>query len=546
MNCALLPPRGRVLRRGMARRGRRRGGSGRAQSRDGGSRRRIRALGGSVRSRQARGRRSDARRDPPAHGSAGLGGARRAAAGGQTICAARTTPPPPRSCRSPASLHRTRGAIGELTRVAGAGARLDRGGCHRFGAPGVFESDGPFAYRVRASDRAAAPVCSRPALTQAGGGFEVLGSRQSKTPCRPRKAAEVGDRPGPSSRGRRRRGGGSGGGPRSAAGSFRRRKPRNRRREAVRRMAAPGRARPHACRPRPPRARRWSPPATRAAESGLLGQDPASAWPRRRARREPAGAGERPVALKKTKAAEEAASRVADDGTRPPTGPPLPVRPRPLRRPARRGTAPIARATRGSSRSTRLSRPHVSRKFRPPSGGERASACSASPRSREISTRPSPGARMSVDDPATLEGFESLWRLSWQRYRDGDYAGARERFEALQGVYSAVSISRRLEYWRARCLEPRGGTSRRGGVRRAGGGRAAGSLRAIRARTHAAGPRRTRGALGPVDGDGGVRPRRRALRLRMFEEAAAEARMLLPSRGRDLRWPRRISRSDAS
>ena len=43
-------------------------------------------------------------------------------------------------------------------------------------------------------------------------------------------------------------------------------------------------------------------------------------------------------------------------------------------------------------------------------------------------------------------------------YLAGDYAGARTRFEALSALYADVSRSRRLTYWRARCLATEGKT----------------------------------------------------------------------------------------
>ncbi|HWZ85945.1 MAG TPA: hypothetical protein VN032_07085, partial [Thermoanaerobaculia bacterium] len=54
--------------------------------------------------------------------------------------------------------------------------------------------------------------------------------------------------------------------------------------------------------------------------------------------------------------------------------------------------------------------------------------------------------------PGTIDGFEPLWLASWKLYLAGDYAGALSRFEVLATIYTDIARSRRLAYWRARCL----------------------------------------------------------------------------------------------
>jgi len=137
----------------------------------------------------------------------------------------------------------------------------------------------------------------------------------------------------------------------------------------------------------------------------------------------------------------------------------------------------------------------------------------------------------------TVRGFESVWDLAWQKWRAGDFREARRRFEALAATYDDIWRDRRLSYWRARCLEKEGSGE---------------EARAIYAALAAATPPdlyasfsrpRSAGAIGPVlpplpDPSTEAAEFRRTdelLRLRMFEEAAAEARVLPPSRGRDLR-----------
>jgi len=144
---------------------------------------------------------------------------------------------------------------------------------------------------------------------------------------------------------------------------------------------------------------------------------------------------------------------------------------------------------------------------------------------------------LAAEAPDGTDGFETLWRLAWERFRSGDFAGARADFEALGGLYRGVSVSRRLAYWRARCLEREG--------------RAA-QAKALFAELAAASPADVYARFSRPRADAPVRLERASLRdpstetaafarvdellrLRMFEEASAEARVLAPSRGRDLR-----------
>jgi soluble lytic murein transglycosylase len=144
---------------------------------------------------------------------------------------------------------------------------------------------------------------------------------------------------------------------------------------------------------------------------------------------------------------------------------------------------------------------------------------------------------LSNENPDGLDGFETLWRLSWNLYRTGDYAGARVRFEELDGLYHPVSVSRRLAYWKARCLEHEGRILEAEAIYAELAAAEPPDLYARFASAHVERPARRElpelpdpstatAAFARVD---------ELLRLRMFEEAAAEARTLLPSRGRDLR-----------
>jgi soluble lytic murein transglycosylase-like protein len=144
---------------------------------------------------------------------------------------------------------------------------------------------------------------------------------------------------------------------------------------------------------------------------------------------------------------------------------------------------------------------------------------------------------LTAENPGGLDGFESLWRLSWGLYRNGDYDGARSRFDELAGIYRAVSVSRRLEYWRARCLEHAGRGLEADAIYARLAAAEPPDLYARFASAHVARParREQRELPDPSTATAAFARVDELLRLRMFEEAGAEARALLPSRGRDLR-----------
>jgi soluble lytic murein transglycosylase-like protein len=137
----------------------------------------------------------------------------------------------------------------------------------------------------------------------------------------------------------------------------------------------------------------------------------------------------------------------------------------------------------------------------------------------------------------TVRGFEPVWDLAWERWRAGDFSGARGRFETLAAMYGDIWRDRRLTYWRARCLEKekRPEEARALYARLAAGDPP--DLYALFARRRFRGP--TAPALPPLaDPSTATAEFRRTdelLRLRMFREAAAEVAVLRPSRGRDLR-----------
>ncbi len=144
---------------------------------------------------------------------------------------------------------------------------------------------------------------------------------------------------------------------------------------------------------------------------------------------------------------------------------------------------------------------------------------------------------ISSESPQGPDGLEKLWLLSWKRYRAGDFGGALSGFDALAEVSRGVSTNRRLAYWKARCLEHEG---REAEAQTIFGELAAATppdLYARFARERAAAPVSVeRETLGdPSTATAAFARVDELLRLRMFEEASAEARLLQPSRGRELR-----------
>ena len=141
------------------------------------------------------------------------------------------------------------------------------------------------------------------------------------------------------------------------------------------------------------------------------------------------------------------------------------------------------------------------------------------------------------DAPGTIDGFEALWLSAWRRYLAGDYPGARVRFEELAILYRDISRSRRLAYWRARCLAVEGRQSEAAPIFEALAAATPPDIYAHFARVHAPSPPPLeRLPLGdPSTATATYARVDELLRLRMFEEASEEARTLLPSPGRDLR-----------
>ncbi|HEY6050073.1 MAG TPA: lytic transglycosylase domain-containing protein, partial [Thermoanaerobaculia bacterium] len=142
-----------------------------------------------------------------------------------------------------------------------------------------------------------------------------------------------------------------------------------------------------------------------------------------------------------------------------------------------------------------------------------------------------------VASPGTVAGFEPLWKLGWASYRARDFAGARHRFEALAGLYRDSQRERRILYWRARCVDQEGRAAEATPLYESLAAASPADLYALFARRRIAGfrPRNEPALVDPSTVTAAFRRTEELLRLRLFEEAAAEARALPSSRGRDLR-----------
>ncbi len=270
----------------------------------------------------------------------------------------------------------------------------------------------------------------------------------------------------------------------------------------------------------------------------LLSRDGPDAWPEgeRGANLLALARGQR--ALKQTKAAETTAARVADDGTL------AGYEARLLRcdlivarlSAGRREALDPADPRLDAVKETlgELAAPGVSPSVRR-SARERLLRFAADGGDFEAALALARATRVEIPD--SLDGFEALWRLAWTRYRAGEPEGARAQFEALAATFDAVSIARRLDYWRARCLEQEGRHLEAEAILAELAAAEPPDVYAVFARARVERPAQlVRPELtDPSTATAAFAKVDELLRLRMFEEASAEARSLLPSRGRELR-----------
>lgn len=144
---------------------------------------------------------------------------------------------------------------------------------------------------------------------------------------------------------------------------------------------------------------------------------------------------------------------------------------------------------------------------------------------------------LAADAPRSTAGFEPLWKLAWETYRGGDFSGARQRFEGLASAYRDVGRERRLLYWRARCLHREGRAADAVPLFESLAAGEPPDVYALFARKRVPDyrPRPLPPLADPSTATATYRRTDELLRLRFFEEAAAEARALPATRGRDLR-----------
>jgi soluble lytic murein transglycosylase len=144
---------------------------------------------------------------------------------------------------------------------------------------------------------------------------------------------------------------------------------------------------------------------------------------------------------------------------------------------------------------------------------------------------------LTVESPGTRSGFEPLWKLAWALYLARDWAGARARFDALAELYTPVDLRRRLSYWKARCYGREGDPVAASALYRDLSYGNPPDLYALFARQRVVPAPAARRPLLPDPSAATATFRRvdELLRLRLFAEASAEARLLPASRGRDLR-----------
>ncbi len=144
---------------------------------------------------------------------------------------------------------------------------------------------------------------------------------------------------------------------------------------------------------------------------------------------------------------------------------------------------------------------------------------------------------LTADSPGSTVGFEPLWKLAWDRYRGADFRAARQHFESLAAVYRDVPRGRRLVYWRARCLAREGRGAEAVPLFESLATGEPPDVYALFARRRVPDYRLRRpvALADPSRETAAFRRTDELLRLRFFEEAAAEARLLPATRGRDLR-----------
>src|SRR5262249_41237940 len=133
--------------------------------------------------------------------------------------------------------------------------------------------------------------------------------------------------------------------------------------------------------------------------------------------------------------------------------------------------------------------------------------------------------------------FESLWRVAWHSYLAGDFPTAEDRLKQLFSLSPGTAARRRLTYWRARCLERMERAPEAATLLRSLAEADPADIYAQFARRRIGDVRKCKPSYvaDPATATAAFRRADELLRVHTFREAAAEARALPPSRGRDLR-----------
>ncbi|HEV2064429.1 MAG TPA: lytic transglycosylase domain-containing protein, partial [Thermoanaerobaculia bacterium] len=137
----------------------------------------------------------------------------------------------------------------------------------------------------------------------------------------------------------------------------------------------------------------------------------------------------------------------------------------------------------------------------------------------------------------TGAAFEPLFKAAFAKWNAGDAALARQRFEAVEKLAPEIGRARRLLYWKARCLAREGKAAEADALytKLAAADPADLYAQLARRRVSSVPIPRPASVPDPALATAIYRVPDELLRLRMFEEAAAEARRLPASRGRYLR-----------
>ena len=147
-------------------------------------------------------------------------------------------------------------------------------------------------------------------------------------------------------------------------------------------------------------------------------------------------------------------------------------------------------------------------------------------------------ARTAVAQSSGTGGvFDPLFKAAFTLWSRGDAAGARQRIQAIETLSPEVGRARRLSYWKARCFarEGRATESEALFVQLAASDPADLYAQLARRRVGAVQAARPAAVSDPAEATATYRVADELLRVRLFEEAAAQARLLPASRGRDLR-----------